>query len=47
MFFGDDLPAAEAERLGLVNRVVPADELDRSPASGPPASPPGRPGRSG
>jgi 2-(1,2-epoxy-1,2-dihydrophenyl)acetyl-CoA isomerase len=27
MFFGDDLPAAEAERLGLVNRVVPADEL--------------------
>ena len=29
MFFGDDLPAAEAERLGLVNRVVPADELDK------------------
>jgi 2-(1,2-epoxy-1,2-dihydrophenyl)acetyl-CoA isomerase len=27
VFFGDDLPAAEAERLGLVNRVVPADEL--------------------
>jgi 2-(1,2-epoxy-1,2-dihydrophenyl)acetyl-CoA isomerase len=27
MFFGDDVPAAEAERLGLVNRVVPADEL--------------------
>jgi 2-(1,2-epoxy-1,2-dihydrophenyl)acetyl-CoA isomerase len=29
MFFGDDLPAAEAERLGLVNRVVPADELPK------------------
>ncbi|MFD0338480.1 enoyl-CoA hydratase/isomerase family protein [Streptomyces sp. NPDC127117] len=27
MFFGDSLPAAEAERLGLVNRVVPAQEL--------------------
>ncbi|MFE7704349.1 enoyl-CoA hydratase/isomerase family protein [Streptomyces sp. NPDC057486] len=27
MFFGDALPAAEAERLGLVNRVVPAKEL--------------------
>lgn len=27
IFFGDDLPAADAERLGLVNKVVPADEL--------------------
>jgi 2-(1,2-epoxy-1,2-dihydrophenyl)acetyl-CoA isomerase len=27
IFFGDDLPAAEAERLGLVNRVVPGAEL--------------------
>ncbi|WP_399089377.1 enoyl-CoA hydratase/isomerase family protein [Streptomyces sp. BBFR2] len=27
MFFGDALPAAGAERLGLVNRVVPDDEL--------------------
>lgn len=27
MFFGDDLPAADAERLGLVNRVVPAEDL--------------------
>ena len=26
-FFGDDVPAAEAERLGLVNRVVPRHEL--------------------
>ncbi|MFI5865261.1 enoyl-CoA hydratase/isomerase family protein [Streptomyces sp. NPDC051546] len=27
MFFGDAVPAAEAERLGLVNRVVPAEAL--------------------
>ncbi|MET3985373.1 enoyl-CoA hydratase-related protein [Streptomyces sp. PvR034] len=27
MFFGDALPAADAERLGLINRVVPADDL--------------------
>ena len=27
-FFGDDVPAADALALGLVNRVVPADELD-------------------
>ncbi|MFE6677080.1 enoyl-CoA hydratase/isomerase family protein [Streptomyces sp. NPDC057729] len=27
MFFGDSLPAAAAERLGLVNRVVPDEEL--------------------
>lgn len=26
--FGDPLPAAEAERWGLVNRCVPADELE-------------------
>jgi 2-(1,2-epoxy-1,2-dihydrophenyl)acetyl-CoA isomerase len=26
-FFGDDLPALEAERLGLVNRVVPRAQL--------------------
>jgi 2-(1,2-epoxy-1,2-dihydrophenyl)acetyl-CoA isomerase len=29
MFFGDDLPAAEAERIGLVNRVVPSDDLEK------------------
>ena len=28
VFFGDDLSAADAERLGLVNRVVPLAELE-------------------
>ncbi|MDX6740940.1 enoyl-CoA hydratase/isomerase family protein [Actinocorallia sp. A-T 12471] len=32
IFFGDDLPAADAQRLGLVNRVVPADELAKTAA---------------
>jgi 2-(1,2-epoxy-1,2-dihydrophenyl)acetyl-CoA isomerase len=32
IFFGDDLPAAEAARLGLVNRVVPADKLAQTAA---------------
>ena len=27
-FFGDDLLAEEAERLGIVNKVVPADDLE-------------------
>ncbi|MFD8304366.1 enoyl-CoA hydratase/isomerase family protein [Streptomyces sp. NPDC059690] len=30
MFFGDALRAADAERLGLVNRVVPDAELDKT-----------------
>jgi len=29
-FLADVVPAADAERLGIVNRVVPADELDRT-----------------
>jgi 2-(1,2-epoxy-1,2-dihydrophenyl)acetyl-CoA isomerase len=32
VFFGDDLPAAEAERLGLVNKVVPRVELEAAVA---------------
>lgn len=30
MFFGDALGAADAERLGLVNRVIPDQELDKA-----------------
>jgi 2-(1,2-epoxy-1,2-dihydrophenyl)acetyl-CoA isomerase len=30
VFFGDDLSAADAERLGLVNKVVPAADLERA-----------------
>ncbi|MGW7314466.1 enoyl-CoA hydratase/isomerase family protein [Streptomyces sp. NPDC054865] len=30
MFFGDAVPAEDAARLGLVNKVVPADELQET-----------------
>ncbi|MDX2596898.1 MULTISPECIES: enoyl-CoA hydratase/isomerase family protein [Streptomyces] len=30
MFFGDAVPAADAQRLGLVNRVVPDGELEKT-----------------
>ncbi|WP_317443938.1 enoyl-CoA hydratase/isomerase family protein [Streptomyces collinus] len=30
MFFGDAVPAADAQRLGLVNRVVPDGELQKT-----------------
>jgi 2-(1,2-epoxy-1,2-dihydrophenyl)acetyl-CoA isomerase len=30
MFFGDDVSAAAAERIGLVNAVVPTSELDKT-----------------
>ena len=30
LFFGDSVAAADAERLGLVNRVVPAAELEKT-----------------
>jgi 2-(1,2-epoxy-1,2-dihydrophenyl)acetyl-CoA isomerase len=33
MFFGDDLPVADALQLGLVNKVVPGDELAATAAA--------------
>lgn len=30
VFFGDDLPAPDAERIGLINKCVPADQLAAS-----------------
>ena len=32
VFLGDELSAADAERLGLVNKVVPAAELENDAA---------------
>lgn len=32
MFFGDDVPAGEAERIGIVNRAVPRTDLDKAVA---------------
>lgn len=32
IFFGDDLAAEEAQRLGLVNKVVPRDKLEQEAA---------------
>jgi 2-(1,2-epoxy-1,2-dihydrophenyl)acetyl-CoA isomerase len=32
IFFGDDLPAADAAALGLVNRVVPGEQLEHTAA---------------
>ena len=39
---GDPLSAAEAERIGLVNRVVPAADLDREAMAFADVSPPAR-----
>ena len=30
LFFAEDIPAAEAERIGLCNKVVPADQLEQT-----------------
>ncbi len=46
MFFGDALSAADAERIGLVNRTVEAGSWRRWPPRGPSGWPPGRPGPS-
>lgn len=43
VLFADDLPVAEAERLGLVNKVVPRDELAATAGSGPGGLHPGPP----
>ena len=42
MLLGEQISAAEAERIGIVNRVVPADELDARSTSGRASSPPSR-----
>jgi 2-(1,2-epoxy-1,2-dihydrophenyl)acetyl-CoA isomerase len=34
-FFGDDIPAAEAHRIGLANKVVPRADLEKTPIARP------------
>ncbi|MEZ5373922.1 MAG: enoyl-CoA hydratase/isomerase family protein [Microthrixaceae bacterium] len=46
ILFADDLPVAEAERLGLVNKVVPRTSWPRPPPNGPDGWPLGPPRRS-
>ena len=44
MFFGDDVSAADAAAMGLINRVVPPDELmSTRPGPGPSGWPPSPP----
>ena len=43
MFFGDDVSASDAAAMGLINRVVPPDELMVPPRLGPSGWPPSPP----
>src|SRR4029079_1348684 len=42
VFFGDDLSAADAERIGIVNKVVPAADLEGAAREGAERVPRGR-----
>ena len=46
LYFGDDLSAPDAERLGLVNLVVPADDLEKTATAWATRLASGRPARS-